>query len=94
MVAEKPRGVHNSPMTDEALLQRITINPKVMMGKPTVRGLRITVEQILMALAHGVPQEAFLADYPELEPDDLRAVLLYAGTLVAEERVISLSDVA
>lgn len=76
---------------DEALLARITVNPQVMMGKPTLRGLRITVEQILLALAHGVSQEALLEDYPELEPDDLRAALLYAGKIVADERVIVLS---
>lgn len=46
-----------------------------MMGKPTIRGLRITVEQILKALAAGVPAEDLLEDYPELEAADLQAVL-------------------
>ena len=78
-------------MTDDALFQRVTVDPGVMTGKPTIRGLRITVEQILLALAHGVPQEALLDDYPELEPDDLRAALLYAGRLVADEKVFALS---
>jgi uncharacterized protein (DUF433 family) len=76
---------------DAALLERITSHPQVMAGKPTLRGLRITVEQLLLALAHGVSQEALLEDYPELEPDDLRAALLYAGKLVGDERVIALS---
>jgi uncharacterized protein (DUF433 family) len=78
-------------MTDSALLKRIAIDPQVMTGKPTLRGLRITVEQILLALAHGVSEEALLEDYPELETEDIRAALLYAGRLVAEERVIALS---
>ena len=61
------------------LLERITINPGVLVGKPTIRGLRITVEQILKALAGGVTVQDLLADYPELEPQDIQAVLLYAA---------------
>ena len=74
-------------MNQEALLERITINPEVMVGKPTIRGLRITVEQILKALAGGVTVQDLLADYPELEPQDIQAVLLYAAELVSEEQV-------
>lgn len=69
------------------LLNRITINSKVMVGKPTIRGLRITVEQIITALANGVSVDDLLADYPELEKEDIRAVLLYASELVSEEQV-------
>lgn len=69
------------------LLERITVDPKIMVGKPTIRGLRITVEQILKALAGGVPQHDLLEDYPELEPEDIQAVLLYAAERIAEERV-------
>lgn len=58
-------------MEKETLLSRITLNPKVLVGKPTIRGLRISVEQILKALANGVPQEDLLKDYPELEPADI-----------------------
>ena len=73
------------------LLQRITVNPKVMVGKPTVRGLRITVEQILKALAGGVTSEELLEDYPELENEDIQAVLLYAAELAQEERVYAVN---
>ncbi len=69
------------------LLDRITVNPEVMVGKPTIRGLRITVEQILKALAEGVTVQELLEDYPELEPEDIQAVLLYAAELVSEEQV-------
>ncbi len=69
------------------LLKRITVDPKVLRGKPTIRGLRISVEQILKALAAGVPQEDLLRDYPELEPEDIRAVLAYAAEQIAEEEV-------
>ena len=51
----------------EDLLKRITINPKVMVGKPTIRGLRITVEQILKALAGSVAPEELLEDTPSLK---------------------------
>ena len=66
---------------------RITLDPAVLAGKPAVRGLRIGVEHILRALAAGVPDAELLADYPDLEPDDLRACLAYAADTVAAERV-------
>jgi len=71
----------------ENLLSRITVNPKIMLGKPTIRGLRITVEQILRALAGGVAEQELLDDYPELEKKDLQAVFAYATALVEEEQV-------
>lgn len=74
-------------MNTEQLLDRITINPEVMVGKPTIRGLRITVEQILKTLAGGITTRELLEDYPELEPGDIQAVLLYAAELVGEEQV-------
>ena len=74
-------------MEKETLLDRITINPKVMVGKPTIRGLRITVEQILKALANGVSTQELLEDYPEIEAEDIQAVLSYATELVSEEQV-------
>ena len=76
-------------MGKENLLNRITINPDVMVGKPTIRGLRITVEQILKALAGGVTIQELLEDYPELEKDDIQAALLYALELVNEEQVFA-----
>ncbi len=58
-----------------------------MVGKPTIRGFRITVDQILKALAGGLKQKQILRDFPELEPDDIKAVLLYAAERVSEEQV-------
>ncbi|MGC9027876.1 MAG: DUF433 domain-containing protein [bacterium] len=78
-------------MAKQGLLRRITVNPNVMVGKPTIRGLRITVEQILEALASGVTIRELLEDYPELETEDIKAVLLYAATIVGEERVFKIS---
>jgi uncharacterized protein (DUF433 family) len=77
-------------MIDQKLLNRITYNPEVMVGKPTIRGLRITVDQILKALAANIDIREILLDYPELEKEDIQAVLLYAGQLVEEERVFKI----
>jgi uncharacterized protein (DUF433 family) len=74
-------------MNAENLLSRITIDPKIMVGKPTIRGMRITVEQILRALAGGVTANELLQDYPELEQEDFQAVFAYALNLVDEEQV-------
>jgi len=61
-------------MNRETLLNRITFKPGVMVGKPTIRGLRITVEQILKALAADISARELLEDYPELELEDIKAV--------------------
>jgi uncharacterized protein (DUF433 family) len=74
-------------MDREKLLNRITVDPGILVGKPTIRGMRISVEQILDALAAGVSEQELLEDYPVLEPDDIRAALLYARDIVASERV-------
>ena len=77
-------------MKKEELLKRITINPEVLVGKPTIRGLRISVEQIINALANNVPVKELLEEYPELEPEDIQAVLMYAAQIISEERLFQL----
>ncbi len=72
-------------MTDEKLLKRITVNPEIFGGKPIIRGMRISVELILSLLAQGETQEAILADYPDLEPDDIRACLAYTHAVIAHD---------
>lgn len=74
-------------MKHSDLLDRITVNQNVMVGKPTIRGLRITVEQILKALAGRLKTEEILEEYPDVEKEDVQAVLLYASELVNEEQV-------
>ena len=71
-------------MKSQQLLERIKVNPEVMVGKLTIRGLRITVEQILKALATGITHQELLEDYPELENEDIQVALLYAAELVSE----------
>ena len=74
-------------MSEEELLERITVNPAIFGGKPIVRGRRLAVEHVLGMLAAGDSEETILAGYPWLEPDDIRACLLYARRLVGHERV-------
>jgi uncharacterized protein (DUF433 family) len=62
---------------------RLTLNPDVLVGKPTIRGLRISVEQVLRALSNGVSEHELLVDYPDLEPDDFRACMAYSAQLLS-----------
>jgi len=75
---------------DNRLLSRITVDSNVMLGKPTIRGLRITVEQILKSLASGVSFQELLEDYPFLEKEDIQAVLFYAFEKISSERIFSI----
>lgn len=77
----------NNSLNKEELLTRITLNPEVMLGKPTVRGTRLTVEQIIKALAGGLTFEQLREDFPFLEDADVRACLLYASQLLESEKV-------
>jgi len=66
-------------MKDQVLLERITLNPKIMMGKPVVKGTRLTVEFILNLLAHGATATEIISEYEGLKPEDIQACLLFAG---------------
>lgn len=66
---------------NQSLLQRITIEPNICHGKPCIRGLRYPVEFILELLSSGMSMEEILADYDDLERDDLLAALLFATRL-------------
>ena len=64
---------------EESYRARITLDAGKRSGKPTIRGLRITVYDVLAYLAAGMTPEAILADFPSLEPEDIRACLSYAA---------------
>lgn len=66
---------------------RITIDPAICHGKPTIRGLRYPVETILELMSSGMTTEELLADYEDLEPEDILAVLAYAAQLTRVQRV-------
>ena len=76
-------------MIDEGLLKRITVNPGIFGGKPIIRGMRISVELILSLLAQGETPETILTDFPDLEPDDVRACLAYAHAVIAHDKLDS-----
>ncbi len=68
-------------------LERITLEPAVMSGKPCIRGLRVTVANILRQLASHRTPEQILAAYPYLEPEDIDACLGYAALRVDDEEL-------
>ena len=67
---------------EEELLKRITLNPNVCFGKPTIRNMRYPVELLLDLMSAGMTTEEPLEDYPDLEKADLQACLLFASKLV------------
>ena len=66
-------------MTEEQLLDRIAVDPKIVVGKPVIRGTRLTVEFIVGLLAHGATYEEILQEYEGLSQEDIRACLLFAS---------------
>lgn len=71
--------------TEQELLKRIMANPEIFGGKPIIRGMRISVELVLSLLAQGVTMDEITADYPDIEPDDVRACLAYAHAVIAHD---------
>jgi uncharacterized protein (DUF433 family) len=67
---------------------RIEVNPKVMLGKPVVRGTRITVELILRKLAEGATHRDLLEAYPHLTQEGIQAAIGYAADAVAQEETV------
>lgn len=70
---------------------RITADPKVLVGKPVIRGTRIAVEFLIELLAEGWATEDILRNYPQLAADDIRAALFHAAELARLERAYPLS---
>jgi uncharacterized protein (DUF433 family) len=73
----------------DPLLKRITINPDQNFGKPSIRGMRIRVEDVLGMLAAGDTTEDILEGYSYLEPDDIRACLAWAYTLTSRTAIVA-----
>ncbi len=72
--------------------ERIEINPQVMMGKPVIKGTRITVELVLKKLSEGATEAELIEDYPHLGQDDIRAAIAYGAASVAHEEILLLAD--
>ena len=80
--------------TNHELLSRITARPDVFGGKPIIRDMRISVELVLSLLSQGATHEELLDDYPGLEPDDIRACIAYAHTVIAGDTLAPVSVAA
>jgi uncharacterized protein (DUF433 family) len=70
--------------------ERIVVDPRILVGKPVIKGTRLAVEFLLELLAEGWTQEQILENYPPLTADDLLAALHYAAEILKEERVYPL----
>jgi uncharacterized protein (DUF433 family) len=67
---------------------RIEINPAIMLGKPVIRGTRITVELVLRKISEGATQDDLLDAYPHLTPEGIKAALAYAADTLAHEETV------
>jgi uncharacterized protein (DUF433 family) len=76
----------------EELIKRITINPEICHGKPTIRGLRYPVDNILELLASGMTIEELLEDYPDLEKEDFLACIEYAARLTKVKSIYRIAS--
>ena len=68
--------------------ERITSDPDIMLGKPVIKGTRITVELILKKLAEGITIEELLEAYPHLSKEDILATLSYSAVVISQEELI------
>ena len=76
-------------MNERGLLRRVVVDPKIMLGKPVIKGTRLPVEIIVEKVAYGATIDDLRKDYPFLKEDDIRAALLYAAKRIANEEVYS-----
>ena len=67
------------------MLDRVTFDPQVMGGRACIRGMRITVSLVVNLVANGMSPDEIIAEYPDLEPEDVRQALQYAAALANEE---------
>jgi uncharacterized protein (DUF433 family) len=74
-------------MTEKTLLKRIVVDPKIMLGKPVIKGTRLPVEIVVEKVAYGATTGDLRKDYPFLKEDDIRAALLYAARRIANEEI-------
>ena len=79
-------------MEDQELLKRISLDPKVMLGKPVIRGTRLTVEYVLDRLGHGATTADLMEEYDGLTPDDIAACLLCARQSLSDTDYFPLSQ--
>lgn len=78
-------------MKDQELLERITVNPKVMVGKPVIKGTRLSVEYVLNLLAHGATVTEITKEYKGLTQEDIQACILFATKSLQDTTFMPLS---
>ena len=81
-------------MKSDQLLSRIVLDPRVMAGKPIIRGTRLTVQHILNLLAHGENMEDLLKEYKGLKKEDIQACLLYAAATLDDSTYMPIEEAA
>jgi uncharacterized protein (DUF433 family) len=74
----------------EELMDRIVIDPDVLVGKPVIKGTRIPVYLLIELLANGMTAKEILKEYPQLKPEDIKAALLYASKCLEREVTVTL----
>jgi len=70
--------------------ERIVVDPAILVGKPVIKGTRLSVEFVIDLLANGWTHEQILTNYPNLTPEDIRACLAYASELLHDEKIFPL----
>ena len=70
------------------IAEHISVDPTAMLGKPTIRGTRITVELVLRKLAEGATTKDLIETYPQLSPDSIHAAMAYAADTLAHEELV------
>jgi uncharacterized protein (DUF433 family) len=86
--------METTAMRDEQLLNRIILDPKVLVGKPVIKGTRLSVEYILNLLAHGTTAEEITQEYEGLTREDIQACLLFATRSLENTSFMPLAETA
>ena len=73
------------------LLSRVVLDPKIMLGKPVIRGTRIPVELLVRMVGQRIPEAEILREYPRIQAEDIQAALLYAARVMANEDVFPIA---
>jgi uncharacterized protein (DUF433 family) len=76
-------------MNNQSYKERITVDPDIMLGKPFIKGTRITVELILRKLSEGMTFEDILIAYPHITKDDILAAISYSADVISKEELIA-----
>ncbi len=77
---------------EKKLLNRIVVDPRIMVGKPVIKGTRIPVNIIIKQIAQGITIKELLEDYPQLKKEDIKAALMYGAEIIEGETIIPIVE--